>query len=244
MRGTCVEPDISPHPVRFPRTYKSTIRLSAKTLAEHSGAGPSVSTAMARLRPSPATPLVSVRRGVGYRLLWPFGPLRKEGAVVPLVNGDPASQPAVLSQLGTSRPRQLIVLPGAHPHEGHPWSEGIDELSDRQPRVADQPPQETSLELAMIGDGQRLALARRISKSKVATALPNDHVSERGKCRGRLSARDPGQPRHSYAPTATLPMSSPVGSGIGSPLARMSSTVRAIASRALEKASSTVSPWL
>ncbi len=123
-------------------------------------------------------------------------------------------------------------------------SEGIDELGDRQPRVADQSPQKTSLELAMIGDGQRLALARLISKSKVATALPNDHISKRGECRGRLSARDRGQPRHDYAPTATLPMSSPAGSGIGSPLARMSSTVSEIASRALERASSTVSPWL
>lgn len=123
-------------------------------------------------------------------------------------------------------------------------SEGIDEFRDRPASVADQPPQETSLELAMIGDGQRLALARCIAKSKVATALPNDHISDRGKCRGRLSARDPGQPGHGYAPMATLPMSSPLGSGIGSPLACISSTVSAIASRALESASSTVSPWL
>lgn len=97
----------------------------------------------------------------------------------------------------------------------------------------------------MIGDRQRLALARRISESKMATALANDYISKRDECRGHLSARDPGQPRHNYyAPTATLAMSSPLGSGIGSPWARMSSTVKAIASRALARASCTVSPWL
>ena len=96
----------------------------------------------------------------------------------------------------------------------------------------------------MIRDGQRLVLAGSISKAEVAPSLANNLVPKRSECLGSFSAGDPRKPCHVYSPTATLPMSSPAGSGIGSPLACMSSIVRAIASRALARASSTESPWL
>ncbi len=82
--------------------------------------------------------------------------------------------------------RRVTVVQDGFARE--PPSEGIDELGYCQTRVADQATQESSLELAMVGNGQRLALTRHIPKSKVATALADDLVSEASKRSGRLPA--------------------------------------------------------
>lgn len=88
-----------------------------------------------------------------------------------------------------------------------------------------------------------LASSLSVPETDVTPALPYNLISECAKCNGGLATRNTRNTRH-CAPTAALPISSPLGSGISSPFASISSIVSAIASRALARASSAVSPWL
>jgi hypothetical protein len=88
---------------------------------------------------------------------------------------------------------------------------------------------------------------RRVSgmaEPEMAPSLPHDFIAEPLERAHRSLSRDDRKRTAHRAITTTLAISTPEGSGIGSPLPRMSSRQSSIASLMLAMASWTVSPWL
>lgn len=119
-----------------------------------------------------------------------------------------------------------------------------EELLHVQLRIPPKLPKESGLQRAMVRIrwGPFLGVPW-VAKADMASSLPDHFITEALEdADGFLSGHD--RKLRAHCVTTTLPMRTPDGSGIFSPVACISSRHNAMASRTLLNASSTVSPWV